>query len=133
MKVRLVNASLNKRLLIMLLFNITSLGPVLFSNDNNIGNADNRNSRINSVIDNTNIFDRYRNFNILLFKEALEINEWKPTLNTSLKESKELQFFKSDSKHHVLISQWHVVMYTDLLEVSNSHNTAVISDYSWLW
>ena len=59
----------------MLLFNITSLGPVLFSNDNNIDNADNRNSRINSVIDNTNIFDRYRNFNILLFKEALEINE----------------------------------------------------------
>ena len=59
----------------MLLFNITSLGPVLFSNDNNIDNADNRNSRINSVIDNTTIFDRYRNFNILLFKEALEINE----------------------------------------------------------
>ena len=59
----------------MLLFNITSLGPVLFSNDNNIDNADNRNSRINSVIDNTNVFDRYRNFNILLFKEALEINE----------------------------------------------------------
>ena len=77
----------------MLLFNITSLGPVLFSNDNNIDNADNRNSRINSVIDNTNVFDRYRNFNILLFKEALEINEWKPTLNTTLKESKELQFF----------------------------------------
>ena len=59
----------------MLLFNITRLGPVLFSNDNNTDNADNRNSRINSVIDNTNIFDRYRNFNILLFKEALEINE----------------------------------------------------------
>ena len=59
----------------MLLFNITRLGPVLFSNDSNTDNADNRNSCINSVIDNTNIFDRYRNFNILLFKEALEINE----------------------------------------------------------
>ena len=34
------------------LFNITSLGPALFSNDSNTGNADNRNSRINLVIDN---------------------------------------------------------------------------------
>ena len=75
------------------LLNITSLGPALFSNDSNIENADNRNSRINLVIDNTNIIDRYKNFNILLFKEALKINERKPTLNTGLKASKELQLF----------------------------------------
>ena len=75
------------------LLNGTSLGPDLSSNDNNIGSVDNRNSRINLVIDNNNIIDRYKNFNILLFEEALKINEIKPTLNTSLKDSRELQFF----------------------------------------
>ena len=75
------------------LLNITSLGPALFSNDSNIGNADNRNSGINLVIDNTNIIDRYKNFKILSFKEALKINERKPVLNTGLKASKELQLF----------------------------------------
>ena len=73
--------------------NNTSLGPALFSNDSNIGNADNRNSRMNLVIDNTIIMDRYKNFNILFFKEALKINERKPTLNKELKASKELQLF----------------------------------------
>ena len=74
------------------LLNDTSLGPTLFSNDNNIGSADNRNWRINLVIDNTNIINRYKNFNILLFKEALKINERKPALNTGLKAStKEFQ------------------------------------------
>ena len=66
------------------LLHITSLGPALFSNDSNIGNADERNSGINLVIHNTNIIDRYKNFNILLFKKALKINERKPTLNTGL-------------------------------------------------
>ena len=73
--------------------NNTSLGPALFSNDSNIGNADNRNSCINLVIDNTIIIDCYKNFNILLFKEALKVNERKPTLNKGLKASKELQLF----------------------------------------
>ena len=75
------------------LLNITSLGPALFSNDSNIKNADNRNSRINLAIDNTIIIDCYKNFNMLLFKEALKINERKPTLNKSLKASNELQLF----------------------------------------
>ena len=75
------------------LFNITSLGPALFSNDSNIGRGNDRNSRINLVIDNTNIIDRYKNFNILWFKEAMKINERKPTLNTDLKASKEFQLF----------------------------------------
>ena len=75
------------------LLNITSLVPALFSIDNTIGRADNRNSRINLVIDNTNITDRHKNFGILLFKEAMKINERKPTLNTGLKASKELQLF----------------------------------------
>ena len=76
------------------LLHITSLGPALFSNDSNIRNADNRNSRINLIIDNTNIIGCYKKSNIILFKEALkEINERKPTLNTGLKASKELQLF----------------------------------------
>ena len=37
------------------LINTTSLGPALFSNDNNIRNADNKNSCINLVVDNTTI------------------------------------------------------------------------------
>ena len=75
------------------LLNTTSLGAALFSNDNNIGSADNRNSYINLVTDNINIIDRCKNFNILLFKEALKISEKKPTLNTGLKASRELQLF----------------------------------------
>ena len=75
------------------LLNINSLGLALFLNDSNIGNADNRNSRINLVIDSTNIIDRYKKFNILLFKEALKINVRKPTLNTSIKASNKLQLF----------------------------------------
>ena len=65
----------------------------MFSDDDNIGSNGNRNTCINLVIDTTKIIDRYKNFNILLFKEAKEINEIKPTLNTGLKVFKELQLF----------------------------------------
>ena len=75
------------------LLNIASVRPALFLNDSDIVNADNRNSRINLVIDNTIIIDRYKNFNILLFREALKINERKPTLNKGLKASTKLQLF----------------------------------------
>ena len=75
------------------LLNITSLGSALFSNDSNIGTTDNKKLRINLVINNTKIIDRYENFNVLLFKEAMKINERKPTLNTGLKVSNELQLF----------------------------------------
>ena len=63
------------------LLNITSLGPTLFSNDNNIGQTDNRNSHINLVVAINNITDCYNSFNVLLFKEAMKINEIKATLN----------------------------------------------------
>ena len=43
-------------------------------------------------------------FDVLLFKEAMKINKGKPTLNTGLKVSNKLQFFKDVSEHHVLIS-----------------------------
>ena len=88
-----VKDNLDQCLEVQYLLNITSLGPALFSNVSNIGNADNKNSRINLVIDNTIIIARYKNFNILLFKETLKINERKPTLNKGLKTSMELQLF----------------------------------------
>ena len=75
------------------LLNITSLGSALILKDNNIGSADIRNLRINLVIDNTKIIDRYENFNIILFKETMKINKRKQTLNTGLKVSNELQLF----------------------------------------
>ena len=87
------NNVVKKYLLLALKCSISSLSPELFSNDSSVGNANNRNSDINLVIDNTIIIDRYQNFNIALFKEALKINERKPTLNTGLTASKELQLF----------------------------------------
>ena len=75
------------------LLNITSLDSALVLKDNNIGSADIRNLRINLVIDNTKIIDRCENFNIILFKETMKINKRKPTLNTGLKVSNELQLF----------------------------------------
>ena len=90
---RVVKNHLDQCIEVQYLLIITSLGPALFSNDSNIGNAHNRNSHISLVIDNTNTSDCYKDFNILLLKEALKINEGKPTLNKGLKASKELQLF----------------------------------------
>ena len=42
------------------LLNNTSLSPAFFPNDNSIGSADNRNSHINIVIDNTNTIDNIK-------------------------------------------------------------------------
>ena len=75
------------------IINITSLGPAFFSDDGSIRSTHNRNSPINLVIDNINVIDCYKNFNILLFKETTKINEIKPALNTGLKASKKLQLF----------------------------------------
>ena len=75
------------------ILNFISLGPALFPNDSNIENAAYRNSRINLVIANPIIIDSYKNVNILLFKEALKINERKPALNKGSKASKKLQLF----------------------------------------
>ena len=52
-----------------------------------------RTSRTNLVQMNTRIIDRHKNWNILLFKEAIKIKEEKPILNTGFKTSKELQLF----------------------------------------
>ena len=53
----IVKNHLDQCVKVQYLLNIASLGPPLFSNNNNIGSADNRNSCISLVIDNANIID----------------------------------------------------------------------------
>ena len=65
------------------LLNVTSLDPVLFSDDSYIGSTNNRSLRINLVVDNRKIVVRYKNFDIFSFKEAMKINAIKSTLNTA--------------------------------------------------
>ena len=78
------------------LFDIASLHSSLFTSSAPIQNSDKfdlRTTRINLVQDNTEIIDRHKNWNILLFKEALKIKELNPILSSGLKASKELQLF----------------------------------------
>ena len=48
---------------------------------------------INQIRSNTIVLDKADNWNELLFKEVLLIKSHKPSLNTALKASKELQLF----------------------------------------
>ena len=52
-----------------------------------------RTAHINLVQDNIEIIDRHKNWNIILFKEALKIKELNPVFNSGLKALKELQLF----------------------------------------
>ena len=45
------------------------------------------------ILMNTRVIDRARHWNILLYKEAFAIKKKRPTLNTGIKASKELQIF----------------------------------------
>ena len=71
------------------MFDIGKLAPSLFTNNLIDHELDLRSTRINLVQMNTQIIDRHRNWNILLFKEAIKIKEIKPSLNIGLKASKE--------------------------------------------
>ena len=75
------------------MFNSTKLTPSLFSDSTVDDVQDLRTSRINLVHLNTRIIDRHKNWNILLFKEAIKIKGKKLILNTNLKASKELRLF----------------------------------------
>ena len=81
------------------LFDNASLHSSLFTSLAPIQNSDKfdlRTTRINLVQDDTEITDRHKNWNILLFKEALKIKELDPILNSGLKAFKELQLFWID-------------------------------------
>ena len=77
------------------MFNIAKITPSLFSYGIVDDVQDPRTSRINLAQMNTRIIDCHKNWNILLFKEAIKIKEKKPILNTGLKASKELQIIVS--------------------------------------
>ena len=72
---------------------IVKLTPSLFSDSIAEDVQDPRTSCINLVQMNTRIIDRHKNWNILLFKEAIKIKEKKPIFYTGLEASKELQLF----------------------------------------
>ena len=72
---------------------VWKLTPSLLTNNIIDNEFDLRSSHVNLVQMNTRIIDHHKNCNVLLFKEAIKIKETKPTLNTGLKASKELQLF----------------------------------------
>ena len=74
------------------MFDIGILTPSLFTNNLIDHELDLRSTRLYLVQMNTQIIDCRKNWNILLFKEAIKI-EIKPSLNIGLKASKELQLF----------------------------------------
>ena len=61
--------------------------------DGDVTTPDHHDININIVKGNVRIIDCHRNWNILLYKEAIKIKELKPLLNIGLKASKELDLF----------------------------------------
>ena len=73
-----INIHLNECNGVQHMFNIAKLAPSLLSDSIVDDLHDPRTSRINLVQMNTRIIDRHKNWNILLFKEAIKIKEKKP-------------------------------------------------------
>ena len=84
---------LNECIGVQHMFKIDKLAPSLLTNNIIDDEFDLRSSHVNLVQMNTRIIDRHKNWKVLLFKETIKIKETKPTLNTGLKASKELQLF----------------------------------------
>ena len=61
--------------------------------DGEVVTPDHRDININIVKDNVRIIDSHRNWNVLLYKEAIKIKELKALLNIGLKASKESDLF----------------------------------------
>ena len=75
------------------MFEMGKLTPSLLTNNTIDYEFHLRSTRINLVQTNTQLIDRHKTWNVLLFKEAIKVKEIKLTLNTGLKASKELQLF----------------------------------------
>ena len=99
------------------MFNSTKLTPSLFSDSTVDDVQDLRTSRINLVHLNTRIIDRHKNWNILLFKEAIKIKGKKPILNTNLKASKELRLFWSHCVNHLSINLCKVLIVVQSISI----------------
>ena len=63
------------------------------TSDATITTSDHRDKNINLVKSNVRVIDSHKNWNVLLYKEALKIKELKPVLNDGLKACKELDHF----------------------------------------
>ena len=61
--------------------------------DGDVTTLDHRDININIVKNNVRIIDSHRNWNVLLYEEAIKIKELKSLLNNGLKASKELDLF----------------------------------------
>ena len=85
---------LNECIGVQHMFEIGKLTPSLLTNNIIDDEFDLRSSRVNLVQMNTQIIDHQKNWNMLLFKEAIKIKEIKPTLKTDFKASKEFQLFR---------------------------------------
>ena len=73
------------------MFEFVKLNPSLLTNNIVDDEFDLRSSRVYLVQMSTGITDGHKNWNVLLFQEPIKIKEIKPTLNTGLKASKEIQ------------------------------------------
>ena len=61
--------------------------------DGDVTTPDHRDINTNIVKNNVRIIDSHRNWNVLLYKEAIKIRELKPLSNIGLKASQELDLF----------------------------------------
>ena len=90
-----------------------------------------RTSRTNLVQMNTRIIDRHKNWNILLFKEAIKIKEKKPILNTGFKTSKKLQLFWTDRVNNLWINLCKVPIVVQPISIQIC--TCCTSNFYALW
>ena len=72
---------------------ICNIDDSLFHGNCSESNIDDRQFSISIVQRNTTVIDRNKNWNVLLIKEALNIRQKHPLLNSGLKASKELELF----------------------------------------
>ena len=79
---------LNENIGVQHMFETGKLTPSLLTNNIIDDEFDLISSSVNLFQMNTRIIDRHKNWNVLLFKEAMKIKEIKPILNTGLKASK---------------------------------------------
>ena len=75
------------------LFTLNHLTPLLFLDNDSNNYFDIKPLETALVRNNTRVVDCHRNWNMLLFKEAIKMKEIPPSLNSGLKTSKDLQLF----------------------------------------
>ena len=109
-KYSFINIHLNQCKGVQHMLNIARLTPSPFS-DNLVDDVhDPSTSRRIYLQMNRRTIDRYKNWNIFLFKEVIKIKEKKPILNTGLKAFKELQLLSAACVYHLSINLYKVLI-----------------------